>query len=221
MKGHGWYVKEYSCSVCGATFIAAKCYKEHFDHCHKHGPQCNYPESDYPQLSCSAPDEESHSVPSLDPESMSELTRPEITEGARLSDLCRLLEGQHRCSKAAVDAVVQGVAEIFEAKQLSFDTSKLSSNKARKCLYEQTDIYIKLFKKVLKNGSKAYYVPLKPLLHNLLKHPETAKYLQQPVLCSSDSLLRDFSDGDFRAISHVYIATPSFFNICIFREHTQ
>lgn len=83
-------------------------------------------------------------------ESVLELECPEITEEAMLSNLCRLLKGQHRCAKVAVDAVVNGVSEILHAKGLTIDISQLSSDKRRKRLYMQTGIYIKPSEKVLK-----------------------------------------------------------------------
>lgn len=69
---------------------------------------------------------------------------------------------------------------MFRAKDFDLDVSQLKSDKGRKLLYEH-NIYVRPCEKILPNGSKAYYVPLRQLLANLLRHPEAAEYLLRPI----------------------------------------
>lgn len=83
---------------------------------------------------------------------------------------------------------------MFRAKDFDLDVSQLKNDKGRKLLYEH-NIYVRPCEKILPNGSKAYYVPLRQLLANLLRHPEAAEYLLRPISSSGDGCLRGFSDG--------------------------
>ncbi|XP_049514080.1 uncharacterized protein LOC125941158 [Dermacentor silvarum] len=181
-------MKRYTCFTCTVTFGALARYKKHWDE--NHAVSLTTAGIPMVRAGC-APLSPEH--PSADLEY--ECQPPSLSDEARLSDLCRMLEGKHRCRKTAVDTVVQGVSEMFRAKDFYLDISQLKNDKGRKLLYEHNHIYVRPCEKILPNGSKAYYVPLRQLLANLLRHPEAAQYLLRPISSSGDGYLRDFNDG--------------------------
>lgn len=185
-------IKEYSCAICKVTFAALSRYKTHYDECH--GP-AQISEEIHGHTELSGLESGESYAESLNMDTSLEPDVLALSDEDRMSDLCRLLEGKHRCSKTVVDTVVKGVSNLFYAKGLHFDVFNLNSDKARKRLYEANCIYVKPNEIVLSNGSRAYYVPLKSLLQNLFRHPEGAAYLQRRFSFSEDGFLRDICDG--------------------------
>ncbi|CAN7949674.1 unnamed protein product, partial [Ixodes pacificus] len=88
-------------------------------------------------------------------------------KNARLSDLCRELEGRHRCCKATVDAVVHGVNSILVEHGVLLNTDYLASDRERKAHYTKAGIYVPPKQVTLSSGHNAYFVPLQNLLTNL------------------------------------------------------
>lgn len=109
--------------------------------------------------------------------------------------MSRKLESQHRCSKVAIDAVVHGVADILATAGVTLDVSSLDNYKARQALYSSQGIYVPLKEVTLGSGEKAYFIPLKGLLENLLQHPYFAHCFQSKIAMSNSDLLKDFPDG--------------------------
>lgn len=113
----------------------------------------------------------------------------------KLSSLARHLESKHRCSKAAVDMVVNSVADILATAGCAIDVSAVCNQKARKALYSFQKIYVSPQEIVLASGEKAYFVPLKNLLENLLLHPTLAGFFHSNLKSTECDLLKDFTDG--------------------------
>lgn len=185
--------RQYGCATCKITFTAASRYRKHYIEFHKSHlsfVEADASTTDYSEVEC-----DGYSVHNLIAENLSQPEPSVLSDEARLSDLCRMLEGKHRSAKSVVDAVVEGVSGMFRAKGHDLNVCGLSTDKERKRLYENKGIYVKPCEKVLSNGSKAYYVELRSLLQNLFRHPTVASYLQRPFCFSSDGFLRDYCDG--------------------------
>lgn len=126
-------------------------------------------------------------------EAVETLPNPDLL--TKLSCLARHLESQHRCSKTAIDVLVNGVADILATAGCAIDVSAVENYKARKALYCYQGIYVAPQEVMLPSEGKAYFVPLKSLLENLLQHPSFGSCFRSKLDTSDSDLLKDFSDG--------------------------
>lgn len=113
----------------------------------------------------------------------------------KLSCLARQLESQYRCPIVGVDGVVAKIADILQTAGTAIDVSALENDRARKALYTSQGIYVPPEEVKLPHGEKAYFVPLKRLIENLLRHPIFSRHFQSPLQTSNSALLKDFTDG--------------------------
>lgn len=59
---------------------------------------------------------------------------------AKVTDLCRKLEGVHRCSKTAIDSVVSNLGDILASMRPSINLSGLENDKER--LHIRMQVYM-------------------------------------------------------------------------------
>lgn len=97
--------------------------------------------------------------------------------------------------KAAVNVVVAGVGDILATAGAPIDVSVVHSDRARKALYAFQGIYVPAEEIRLPSSQKAYFVPLKSMVENLLQHPGFLQFFKSSLSTSTSDLLRDFTDG--------------------------
>lgn len=178
-----------TCTKCGTVFHYMKRYKEHVDVCMKGSSVRSSEDSLLCDTQCTSAD------PSVDEQYNSQSISHQPDALSVVVDLCRVLQGKHKCSAVAVDDTVISIQELLSAVNVRVDLTPLVSDKSRLRYYEQLGLYLQACEVILPQGSKAYYVPLRKLIANLMMHPEMLAHFQNSAEHANDSRLRDFKDG--------------------------